>query len=108
MARRRKEVACKMTRFFYRLFLKNGKTYAHQPVQLPDNIRKLLRHIGMTTEVEYSCDEVYPSLDRFSEMFARSKDAALQMPLVRMHLEMCSDCYEEHNALFQILETAAA
>ncbi len=82
--------------------------YAHQPVQLSDNIKKLLRHIGMTIEVEYSCDEAYPLLDQFSEMFARSKDAALHMPLVLRHLEMCSDCYEEHNALFRILETAAA
>jgi hypothetical protein len=32
------------------------------------------------------------------------KDAAQLMPLVREHLDVCSDCCEEYEALLDVLE----
>ncbi|HEC62655.1 MAG TPA: hypothetical protein ENI27_10455 [bacterium] len=96
-----------MPRFTGPRFPKVGWTLADQPVQLFDDIKKLLRHIEMTAEVENSCDKVYQLIDQFSEIIARSKDVAKLMPLVQRHLEMCSDCCEEFKALYRILETAA-
>ncbi|HEC62430.1 MAG TPA: hypothetical protein ENI27_09315 [bacterium] len=97
-----------MARFTDRRFTKRGWTLADQPVKLFDDIKKLLRHIELTAEVENSCDDVYQLIDQFSEMIARSEYVSKFIPLVQRHLEMCSDCCEEFKALCRILETAAA
>lgn len=67
-------------------------------------IRKLAQMLEMTHEEEYSCAEVYALLDQYVEGITRGEDATQLMPLVKHHLEMCSDCREEFEALLMILE----
>jgi hypothetical protein len=65
---------------------------------------KLLHAIDHTHEKEYSCEETLELLDQFAEMVARGEDASQVLPLVKEHLEICSDCREEVEALLRILE----
>jgi len=65
---------------------------------------RMLKMIQKTQEVELSCDEVHKLLDQFAEMALRGEDAAVLLPLVRQHLELCPDCMEEYEALARILQ----
>ncbi len=74
----------------------------------PDTLRQLARQLQQTQEIEYACEEVLRLLDQFAEAVVRGEDAARLMPLVQHHLELCSDCREEFEALLRILRAAPA
>jgi hypothetical protein len=63
-----------------------------------------LRVLESVRTEDVPCDEVYARIDEYVEREVDQKDAARLMPLVREHLDMCSDCCEEYEALFDILE----
>jgi predicted anti-sigma-YlaC factor YlaD len=68
---------------------------------------KVARQIAMTEASEYSCEDVHQLLDQFAEAVLRGEDAARFMPLVHKHLEMCTDCREEFEALLRVLRASA-
>jgi hypothetical protein len=72
----------------------------------PDNelIKKLLDKVARTREDEIDCQEVYELIDLYAETTAQGGDAGAMLPLVKHHLEMCGECWEEYQALLQILE----
>ena len=73
-------------------------------MQIPiDKLKKMVRGVTRTIEIEYSCDEVYALLDEFTEAVAPGQDVAKLMPLVQLHLEMCPDCREEFEALLRVV-----
>ena len=74
----------------------------------PRVLRKVARQTQMTHEVEYSCDDVLQLLDQFAEAVLRGEDVAQLMPLVQRHLDMCTDCREEFEALLRILRASPA
>jgi hypothetical protein len=53
---------------------------------------------------EIPCDEVFARLDEYVEKQVHGQDAAMLMPLLREHLDICSDCCEEYEALLTVLE----
>ena len=55
---------------------------------------------------ELSCEEIYDKLDEYVEYEMDSKDAADVMPLIREHLDICSECCEEYEALLDVVEKA--
>ena len=55
-------------------------------------------------EEEISCDEIYSKLDEYVEREVNKKDAANLMPLIREHLDICSECCDEYEALLNVLE----
>ena len=63
-----------------------------------------LRVLESVREEEVPCDEVYSRIDEYVEREVGQKDAAQLMPLVREHLDMCSECCEEYEALLDVLE----
>jgi hypothetical protein len=63
-----------------------------------------LRVLESVREEDVPCDEVYARIDQYVELEVDKKDAAELMPLVREHLDMCSECCEEYEALLDILE----
>ena len=63
-----------------------------------------LRVLESVREEDASCDEVYARIDEYVEREVDKKDAAQLMPLVREHLDMCSECCDEYEALLDILE----
>jgi hypothetical protein len=62
---------------------------------------KLLEQIR---EEDMSCDDMYRQLDEFVEEEVKSKDAAKIMPLIQEHIDCCSECDDEYQALLRVLE----
>jgi len=67
-------------------------------------IFKFMRILEDVRAEEMSCDEMFDRLDEFVETEVESHDAEKLMPLVREHLDMCSECEEEYEALLDVLE----
>jgi hypothetical protein len=77
----------------------------HHQEELPNKaILGFLRVLESVREEDAPCDEVYARIDQYVEREVDKKDAAQLMPLVREHLDMCSDCCEEYEALLEVLE----
>lgn len=70
-------------------------------------LKRLVRMVARTREMEYTCEDTYRLLDQFAEAVARGQDAAKLMPLVQQHLELCPDCREEFEALLRVLQAGA-
>ena len=66
-------------------------------------IRRLVGQISRTQDVELGCRDVYAVLDQYAEAVAGGADAATLLPMVKQHLDLCSDCCEEYEALLSIL-----
>jgi len=80
-------------------------SFNHQEAELSNEaVLKFLRVLESVREEEASCDEVYAKIDQYVENEVDRKDAARLMPLVREHLDLCSECCEEYEALLDILE----
>ena len=56
---------------------------------------------------EMSCDEIYAKLDEYVEREVNKKDAAQLMPLIREHLDTCSECCDEYETLLDVVEKSA-
>jgi hypothetical protein len=56
---------------------------------------------------ELDCEQVFDALDEYAEIEVRKEDAARLMPLVREHLNMCSECCDEYEALLNVLAKAS-
>jgi hypothetical protein len=54
-------------------------------------------------EAEISCGELFVKLDEYVEREVGKKDAAMIMPVIREHLDVCPECCEEYEALLDIL-----
>ena len=71
-------------------------------------LKKMVRSIASTKEVEYDCDECFDHIDQFVEDMLQDKNAAEAMPLVQDHLNRCGACQEEFEALLDSLRQVAA
>lgn len=67
----------------------------------------LLQSLAMTKEEEYSCDKAHNLVDQFVEIKTRGDNVEKLMPLVKHHLDMCQECFEEYEALLTALEFEA-
>jgi hypothetical protein len=68
-----------------------------------DDVVKLVRVVAGTREVEIGCDECFGRLDGFAEAELSGGDAGAAMPLVRDHLDTCTDCRSQFEALLKAL-----
>ena len=66
-------------------------------------LKQVVREVVTTRPDEIGCDECFEQMDRFAEMTLAGKSAAEAMPLVQDHLERCSSCREEFEALLAAL-----
>lgn len=64
---------------------------------------QLLHILDVTQEDEIACGEVHELLDQFTEMQMRGENVSELMPLVKRHLDMCPECFEEYEALLAAL-----
>jgi hypothetical protein len=72
--------------------------------ELPNEaVLGFLRILESVREEEVPCDEIYHKLDQYVEREVSKKDAAQLMPLIREHLDICSECCEEYEALLKVL-----
>ena len=76
----------------------------HLRKELPNEaVLGFLRILESVREEEVPCDEIYHKLDQYVEREVSKKDAAQLMPLIREHLDICSECCEEYEALLKVL-----
>jgi hypothetical protein len=78
-------------------------SFNHQKEIPNEAVMGFLRVLESVREEDAPCDEVYTRIDEYVEREVDKKDAAQLMPLVREHLDMCSDCCEEYEALLDVL-----
>ena len=70
----------------------------------PAQAGRLLALAEAAGEDELDCDEVYALVDQYAERVARGEDAAALMPLVQEHLQRCTGCREELEALLRMMK----
>lgn len=76
--------------------------------ELPDEVVKgFMRLLDKVRKEETTCSEVYAQLDEYVEKEVHGEDAARLMPLLREHLDICSHCCDEYEALLEVLEETA-
>ena len=59
--------------------------------------------LDITHDDELSCGEVHELLDQYVELKLCGEDVDALMPLMKHHLEMCRECFEEYEALLAAL-----
>jgi hypothetical protein len=69
----------------------------------PEQVKKLVRDVLDTRPDEISCDECLDQLDRFVELKLAGQDASVALPLVQQHLDQCTSCREEFEALLTVI-----
>jgi hypothetical protein len=70
-------------------------------------LQGFLRVLENARTEDISCNEVFAQLDQYVEKEVKGEDAARLMPLLREHLDLCSDCCDEYEALMTVLERSA-
>ncbi len=70
-------------------------------------VEGFLRVLDRVRAEDVTCDEVFTQLDEYVEKEMDGKDVARLMPLLREHLDMCSDCCDEYEALLDVIEKSA-
>ena len=73
----------------------------------PGMLKEIVQEIVSTRPDEIGCAECFEQLNRFVEEKLAGKNAAEAMPLVQDHLDRCSDCREEFEALLAALRAMA-
>lgn len=68
-----------------------------------ETLIELLRRALRTRSDEIGCETCYEKLDQFVEMELKGKDASQALPLIKRHMELCSGCSEEYQALIAAL-----
>jgi hypothetical protein len=90
-----------------RELIRSIRNRVNRPEQLSDEmVMGLLRVLERVDREDITCDELYLKLDEYVEREVGQRDAAIIMPLMREHLEVCPDCCEEYEALLHVLEAA--
>ena len=72
-----------------------------------EKLKFFINKIAATRPDEIGCDDCYEQLSQFADMLRDGKDPAKLMPLMQHHLEMCSICGEEFEALVEALEAVS-
>ena len=67
-------------------------------------VRGFLRVLEQVREEELSCIEIHAKLDEYVELEIKKEDAPHIMPLIREHLDLCPECWEEYEALLDVVE----
>jgi hypothetical protein len=97
--------------FFKKIILRlsagRQKTPSQPARQVDPALVKLLQLLEHTREDEIPCDEVFELLDQYVALATRHEDAAGILPLVKEHLDRCSHCREEYEALVKIIEATS-
>jgi hypothetical protein len=85
-------------------WLKQLRKNKSAETQLSDaSVVDLIRYLE---NCEMGCEEVFNALDQYAETELHKEDAARLMPLVHQHLETCSECCDEYEALLDVLAKA--
>lgn len=70
-------------------------------------VKGFLRVLEQVRQEELSCSEIDAKLDEYVELEIKKEDAAHIMPFIREHLDLCSDCCDEYEALLDVVEKSS-
>ena len=89
------------SKFFRRLWARRAPVSVRSltPVQTA----RLVALAESASDEELSCEEAFALVDQYAECIARGEDAAALMPLVKEHLQRCTGCQEELEALLRMI-----
>jgi DNA-binding FrmR family transcriptional regulator len=86
-------------------FIQNIRDSFKRKEPLSDEVVEgFLRVLEKVRTEDVTCKEVFQQLDEYVEKEVDNKDAGRLMPLLREHLDMCSDCCDEYEALLNVIE----
>lgn len=72
----------------------------------PAGLHQLLQSLTQPLpESGCNCSSCFAALDEFAERLLRGEDVTTLMPLIHCHLAQCRDCWQEYEALIQVLES---
>ena len=69
-----------------------------------DEIEKLMRLVGLTKDDELNCEQCLALLAEFAELQLDGKSLREGLRAVEQHLDVCSECREEYEALQRALQ----
>ena len=72
------------------------------------SIERLMHLLCETRDDELSCEEVFSCLDEYVECLEAHQEFGHRKQLVEHHLNLCTDCRDELDALIHALEDANA
>ena len=72
------------------------------------SIERLMHLLCETRDDELSCEEVFNCLDEYVECLEVHQEFGHRKQLVEHHLNLCTDCRDELDALIHALEDANA
>jgi hypothetical protein len=76
-----------------------------QPEITDEVVMRFLKILEQVREEDLSCSDMYARLDEFVEAeIKHGQDASTLTPLIHEHLDMCSDCCDEYEALLNVVE----
>jgi hypothetical protein len=78
---------------------------ASEPEISDEMVLRFLKILDQVREEDLSCSDMYARLDEFVEAeIKEGKDTSKITPLIHEHLDMCSDCCDEYEALLSAVE----
>jgi hypothetical protein len=90
-------------------FIQRVRSDLKRKTQLSDEVVDgFLRVLEKVRTEDVTCKEVFAQLDEYVEKEVDGKDAARLMPLLKEHLDLCSDCCDEYEALLSIIERSSS
>jgi hypothetical protein len=69
-----------------------------------DQIKGLMRSLGITRDHELNCNECLDKMAEFAECELASEPIPDSLEAVRHHLSLCAECDEEYEALLTALQ----
>lgn len=85
--------------------LPNPNQSSSGPELTDEIVMRFLKVLEEVREEDLSCSDMYARLDEFVEAeIKEGTDADKITPLIHEHLDMCSDCCDEYEALLSIVE----
>lgn len=75
-----------------------------QPDLTDEVVLKVIKILERARAEEITCDDMFAQLDEFVEHKFYGRDIEKIAPLLREHLDICSECHEEYAALLHVLE----
>jgi len=72
-----------------------------------ETLKKMTRSIASTRDDEIGCDDCFEFVDIFVEAELQGKKPAEALPLVEDHLNRCTNCRDEFEALLDAIKATA-
>ena len=87
-----------------RLFQRIRNRLNPQPELTDEVVLKFLSVLEQARAEDLNCTDLYARLDEFVDNELKGMDVEKIAPLIHEHLDICSECCEEHEALLSVVE----